>query len=393
MNRRAGGTATREPCADRSIPRQTHGDAAPQSPPATVRTWSSGGFDVWRRRRSSFKLVLGSFGALLVVSLVLAVGIGPASIPPGEVVRLLAHRVSSSIAAPTGPAVNETIVFDVRLPRVLLGALVGAGLSVVGVVLQALVRNPLADPHIIGVSAGASVGATAVIVFGVNAFGIYSLSIAAFLGALIALVLVYVLAQRAGRLSPLRLILAGVAISYLFAAVTSFMTFQADNAALVRSATFWLLGGLGGARWSYLSLPAAAVLAGTALLLLQTRRLDAIMMGDDTAASLGVDPSRFRKQLFVVAALIAGILVAVAGGIGFVALMIPHIARLLVGSSHRRLLPVAALAGAVFLVWADVGARMVVAPEELPIGIITAFCGAPFFLRLMRSRDSRVRVA
>lgn len=350
-----------------------------------------GRLDAWRSRRSSFTTVVGGLTVLLVVTLVLAVGLGPASIGPGDVVRILGHRVMPGAVSWSGPAVDETIVLDVRLPRVLLGALVGAGLSIVGVVLQALVRNPLADPHIIGVSAGASVGATSVIVLGLDAFGIYSLSVAAFLGALVALVLVYALAQRGGVLSPLRLILAGVAISYLFGAVTSFITFQADNAALVRSATFWLLGGLGAARWSYLTLPAVAVVGGSVVLLLQSRRLDAIVMGDDTAASLGVDPSRYRKQLFVLAALIAGILVAVAGGIGFVALMVPHIARSLVGSSHRRLLAVSALVGAIFLTWADVVARLVLAPEELPIGIITAFCGAPFFLWLMRTRGAPTR--
>jgi iron complex transport system permease protein len=278
---------------------------------------------------------------------------------------------------------------DTRLPRVLLGALVGAGLSIVGVVLQALVRNPLADPHIIGVTAGASVGATAVIVLGLGGAGLYTLSLAAFVGALAALVLVYVLARRGGRLSPLRLILAGVAVSYLFAAITSFLVFQADDVTSARSVTFWLLGGLGAARWSTLTLPAMAVLGGTVLLAVQARRLDAIMLGDDTAASLGVDPSRFRKQLFVVAALVAGLLAAVAGGIGFVALMIPHMARLVVGSAHRRLVPVAALGGATFLIWADVGARTLFAPEELPIGVITAFCGAPFFLWLLRRGDTR----
>lgn len=358
-----------------------------------VRTPLTGtGFDAWRRRRSSFTLIIVGLSVLLVGSMIVAVGVGAVEIAPLEVVRILVHEVAPGLASPTGPPVYQTILLDVRLPRVILGALVGAGLSVVGVVLQALVRNPLADPHIIGVSAGASVGATAVIVFGVSTFGIYSLSAAAFLGALVALVLVYTLAQRSGRLSPLRLILAGVAISYLFSAVTSFLIFQSDSVVAARSVTFWLLGSLGTSRWSYLTLPAAAVLGGSLILGLQARRLDAIMMGDDTAASLGVDPSRFRKQLFVLAALIAGLLVAVAGGIGFVALMIPHVARILVGSSHRRLLPVAALGGASFLIWADVGARTLFAPEELPIGVITAFCGAPFFLWLMRSRDVRHRV-
>lgn len=352
----------------------------------------STGFDAWKRRRASFTLIAVGLAVLVAVSTTIALGIGPVAISPGTVVRIVIHRLAPSMVTPDWPTVYGTIVLDVRLPRVLLGVLVGAGLSVVGVTLQALVRNPLADPHIIGVSGGASVGATAVIVLGLNPFGIYSLSAAAFVGALVALVLVYVLAQRSGRLTPLRLILAGVAMSYLFAAMTSFLIFQAESYGAARSVTFWLLGGLGAARWPYLVLPAAAVLGGTALLVLQARRMDALMMGEETAASLGVDTSRFRKQLFVVAALLAGLLTAVAGGIGFVALMIPHVVRLLVGSSHRRVLPAAALGGAAFLVWADVGARTLFAPEELPIGVITAFFGAPFFIWLMRGRSTRNRV-
>lgn len=362
--------------------------SAPSDAPISAPT----GFDAWKRRRSSFTLIVAGLSALVLVSVTLSLGIGPVSISPRTVVGIILHRLSGDLVTPDWPTVNETILLDVRLPRVLLGVLVGAGLSVVGVTLQALVRNPLADPHIIGISAGASVGATAVIVLGISPFGIYSLSAAAFAGALVALVLVYVLAQRGGRLTPLRLILAGVAMSYLFAAMTSFLVFQAESYGAARSVTFWLLGGLGAARWPYLALPAAAVIGGTMLLSLQARSLDALMMGEETSASLGVDTSRFRKQLFLVTALLAGLLTAVAGGIGFVALMIPHVARLLVGSSHRRLLPVSALGGAVFLVWADVGARTLFAPEELPIGIITAFFGAPFFVWLMRGRSVRNRV-
>lgn len=339
----------------------------------------------WHRRRATSRAITTALIVALAVSAIVAMGIGPVAIGPGDVAAILAHQVAPGVVGLPGPTVHETIVVDARLPRVLLGGVVGAGLSVVGVTLQALVRNPLADPHIIGVTAGASVGATAVIVFGAGAAGLYALSAAAFVGALGALVLVYLLAQRGGVLSPLRLILAGVAVSYLLAAVTSFLVFQAEDVTSARSVTFWLLGGLGAARWSTLALPAVAVVGGTAMLAVQARRLDAIVLGDDTAASLGVDPSRFRKQLFVVAALVAGLLAAVAGGIGFVALMIPHLARLVVGSGHRRLLPVAALGGAIFLIWADIGARRLFAPEELPIGVITALCGAPFFLWLLRT--------
>ncbi|MGH8905753.1 MAG: FecCD family ABC transporter permease [Egibacteraceae bacterium] len=349
----------------------------------------SGGFDVWRRRRSSFALVMAGLGVLVAVSVTLSLGIGPVRIAPGEVWRIVVHRVLPGLLDPDWAPVRERILLEVRLPRVLLGAVVGAGLSVVGVTLQALVRNPLADPHIIGITEGASVGATAVLLLGLSPFGVYSLSAAAFLGAFGALALVYMLAQRGRRLSAMRLILAGVAVAYLLSATTSFLIFQAATGGdATRLVVFWLLGGLGAAQWSILALPAAAVAGGAVFLVLRARGLDALLVGEETAASLGVDTSRFRKQLFVAVSLLAGVMVAVAGGIGFVALMMPHIVRLLVGSAHRRVLPAAALAGAVFLVWADVLARTLFAPEELPIGIITAFCGAPFFIWLMRSRRS-----
>jgi len=339
------------------------------------------------RRRGGFGLALALLAAALVVTVVVAVGSGPVAIPMGKVWRIVAARAWPGLDDGSWTAAQSQIVWQVRLPRVLLAAVVGAGLAVVGTTLQALVRNPLADPYVLGITSGAAVGAVGVILLGWSAFGVYSLSASAFLGALGAFALVFAMAQRHGRLSPMRMVLAGVAVSYLLSAVTSFLIFWADTDGIkARSVLFWLLGGLGGARWSHLGLPAAAVAAGTAALALQARRLNALVMGDETATSLGVRVDRFRRQLFVLASLLTAVLVAVSGGIGFVGLMMPHACRLLVGPDHRRVLPVALLGGALFLVWADLAARTVAAPEELPLGIVSALAGAPFFLYLLRRR-------
>jgi iron complex transport system permease protein len=297
---------------------------------------------------------------------------------------LALHNISPVLVTPDWQAFQANIIWEIRFPRVLLGGLVGAGLAVVGATMQALVRNPLADPYLLGVSSGASLGAVAVILLGISWFGIYSLSVAAFLGALCAFVLVYVLARQGGRLTTGRLVLAGVAVSYVLSAAMNVLIYNAPNGEQVKSVVFWLLGSLGGARWAYLGLPALILVAGTLLLIVQSRTLNALSAGEETAATLGVNTTRFRQQSFALTSLITGTLVALSGGIGFVGLMLPHIVRLLVGADHRRLLPVAALSGAIFLIWVDVLARTLVAPEELPIGVITALLGAPFFIWLMR---------
>lgn len=258
-------------------------------------------------------------------------------------------------------------------------------LSIVGVAIQALVRNSLADPYILGVSSGASVGATLVILMGAfSLFGQYALSGAAFIGALVSVILVYFVSQVGGRISGVRLLLAGIAISMVLSAVTSFIVMTAPREEGIRSALYWMMGNLSGAKWEYLTIPFIVVFIGAGYLMLQSRALNALLLGEETAATLGINTQSFRKILIVITALVTGVMVAVSGAIGFVGLMIPHIVRLIVGSDHRRVLPTSALVGAIFLIWADVGARMVLAPEELPIGIITAMCGGPFFIWLLR---------
>ncbi|NEO33284.1 MAG: iron ABC transporter permease [Symploca sp. SIO3C6] len=326
----------------------------------------------------------------LVVSITLAVIIGPVPIEPLRVWQIALSKIFPPQSEDWSPA-QAQIVWLIRFPRVLLAGCVGAGLSVVGLTMQALVRNPLADPYILGVSSGASVGAVLVLLFGVFSFlGVYALSIGAFLGAQFSFIIVFLLAQRSGGISNTRLILAGVAVSYLFSAVTSFLTIKAGTGQAARQVLFWLLGGFSGAKWTDLTLPVLTLGVGLVYLLLQARMLNTLLMGEETAMTLGTNTNRFRKQLFLVTSLLTGVMVAVSGAIGFVGLMMPHIVRLFVGSDHRRVLPMSILMGAIFLIWADVLARVILAPEELPIGIITAICGAPFFIWLMRWKDKAV---
>jgi iron complex transport system permease protein len=280
----------------------------------------------------------------------------------------------------------DRIVWTIRLPRVLLAALAGGGLSIAGATLQACIRNPLADPYVLGVSQGASVGAVVVIVFGSAALGGIGPSGAAFAGALLATGAVFLLGRRAGQFSPIRLLLSGVALGYLCVSVTSFLELKTSPQNL-SDVVFWLLGSVVGAQWNQLAMPAALVFVATVWLLLQGRRLNVLLIGDESASALGVGVNAFRAQLLVASSLLTAAIVAVAGGIGFVGLMVPHAARLIVGPDHRKMLPVAVLMGASYLVLVDLLGRLVGQPGELPLGIFTAAVGVPFFLVLLvRSR-------
>ncbi|RLP94705.1 iron ABC transporter permease [Micromonospora sp. BL4] len=337
-----------------------------------------------QRRRTAIWLLALTAG--LILTGVVAVGSGAIGIPPLTVARIIGHQLLGVPGDVTWTPPQEAIVWQVRLPRVLLGMLVGAGLAVCGVALQAMVRNVLADPYLLGINSGASSGAAAAILFGAGAgFGQYALSTSAFAGALAASLLVFLIARSGGRLTSLRLLLSGVAVGYALYATTSFLIFASGSAEGARSVMFWLLGSLGLARWNALLLIAAIVLGGTVLYLtIVGRRLDALAIGDETAQTLGVSPARFRMGLLVVVSLSVGVLVSAAGSIGFVGLVVPHLARRLVGAPHVRVVPVAAILGAVLLVWADVLARVLLAPQEIPIGIITSLLGAPFLLILIR---------
>jgi iron complex transport system permease protein len=325
-----------------------------------------------------------------VFSITLAVTIGPVPLPMATVWQIAWAELFGGKGDWT--AAQSNIVWMLRFPRVLLAAVVGGGLAAVGVAMQAVVRNPLADPYVLGISSGASVGAVAVLGLGLFAgFGALAISAGAFAGATIAFVVVFLVASAGGQMSPLRLVLAGMACSYSLAGLTSLIVLTSENRELARAVMEWLLGSLGGTRWTDLGLPALVLVAGTFYLQLNARHLNSLLVGDDTAATLGVDVARLRGVLFLVLSLLTGVMVAVSGAIGFVGLVIPHIVRMLVGTDHRKVLPVSILGGGIFLVWVDVVARMAFAPIELPVGVITALLGGPFFIWMLATQRWKAR--
>lgn len=321
-----------------------------------------------------------ALAALTVLSIIVSVAFGAEDIPLGDVWRVVLDRLTGTPGA-TG---YDVIVWDLRLPRSVLAALVGAGLALAGTLMQALVRNALAEPYLLGVSAGAAVGATAVITLGtLSALGVWALSGAALIGSLIATMTVYAVARAQGGLTALRLILSGVVLSSAFMALSSLLVFTAGDPHAAESVMFWLLGSVAGATWVKVLLTATVVLVTFGAALLIHSWLDAYAVGADTATSLGVPVRTLRNALFAVQALLVGVVVSVSGGIGFVGLVVPHAARMVVGATHRAVLPVAVCGGALFMVWVDVISREVAAPREMPLGIITGLVGAPVFLYLM----------
>ncbi|MFE2228641.1 FecCD family ABC transporter permease [Streptomyces kronopolitis] len=346
--------------------------AAPEEDPAARRTPRAG-------------LLAAGLGIALVAALTAAVCLGSTDIAPGHVWSVVLRRLGGAAAR---AGTDDLIVWQLRVPRALLAALVGAGLGLVGTATQAMVRNPLADPYLLGISNGASLGAVAAIVLGFSADSLLGLglSAAAFAGALVSFALVWCVARRGGGFSPLRLVLAGVGIGQFLSGFTSYLVLQAGDEQQTRSVLFWLMGSLGGATWSVLWLPAAAVAAGLLALQARARAMNALIMGDETAAGVGVDVTRLRRELFAVTGLLTGVLVAVSGAIGFVGLMVPHLCRLVVGGDHRRLLPLSALTGALLMVVVDLVCRTAMDSQELPVGVVTAMIGAPVLLFLLDRR-------
>jgi len=334
---------------------------------------------------SRYRLLLVGLAVLLALSCALSLAFGAARVELEQVLAILARHLFGITAETPVSVGQDSIVWQLRAPRVLLGALVGAGLAVVGTVLQAVTRNPLADPHLLGVSSGAAFGAVVVVLYLGEFAGLLSLPLAAFVGALASMLLVLAIASRSGRLHSDRLLLAGVAVSFVMMAASNLLLYL-GNPHAASSVLFWMLGGLGLARWELLWLPALCLALALAVLLGLGRALNALMAGEQSAVSLGLEPRRVRLLVFVAASLLTGVLVSLSGAIGFVGLMLPHVARFLVGAEHRRLLPVAALLGALFLVWVDVAARTWLAPQDLPIGIVTAAIGGVFFVALLRRR-------
>ncbi len=339
-----------------------------------------------RRRSTAMLMLVSNLGMVaLLVSLSIAVSVGAIAIPLETVWGIVIHKIAPDTLASSWSAGREAIVWDIRFPRAILACLVGAGLAIVGASLQAVTRNPLADPHLLGISAGGAFGAILALLHTGLFLGVLTVPLLAFLGALATTGLVLAVSQFASATSADRLVLAGVAVSFVLMSAANVLIFLGDPRA-THTVVFWMLGGLGLARWDQLIYPASVLLGCGTYLWLKSGILNAMTLGDETATTLGIPVARFRLTVFAMGALITGVMVAFSGIIGFVGLMIPHIVRLLVGGDHRRLLPISALCGAVFLMWADIAARTVMAPNDIPIGIVTGLIGGVFFLWLLRQR-------
>jgi iron complex transport system permease protein len=331
----------------------------------------------------SRRVALAALAAVAAASAVLGTLVGSVPVDWGQAVLAVLQSVPGlgGIGGPVDPLVRS-IVVDLRLPRVLLAAFVGAALGVGGAAMQALLRNPLADPYIFGVSSGAAVGSAAAIALGFSLLGALSFPAAAFLGAILATLLVYQVARSSGRLPAETMLLAGLAIGSLLAAVASFIVFM--DARRHVNIIFWMLGSFDQASWDRVGAVALITVVASLALLLQSRPLNAMLFGDESAAYLGIEVERFKvATLFLVALLTAGA-VAFAGIIGFVGVIVPHAMRLVVGPDHRHLVPASALFGGALLVTCDLVARSIMPPTQVPVGILTAFLGAPFFVYLLR---------
>ena len=334
------------------------------------------------------RYVWASLAGALACALLVATAAGSVSLSFPGVLGALAAKLGLGATTSSLGATGETILFTVRLPRVLLAALVGGGLAVVGAVLQAVFRNPLADAGLLGVGAGAALGAVAAINLGLASTVFFALPLAAFAGALVTVLAIYFVAFASGRASLHGLLLTGIAVSALASALTSVLLVATEEFR-VKTVLFWLAGGLEGRGWTHVQASAVFVLAGAALLVLLSRPLDVLSLGEEEAASLGLPVRATRLGLLGLASLVAGACTAVAGAVPFVGLMAPHALRPLVGPLSRRLLPAAFLGGALLVVLADLGARALSTRYELPLGALTAFVGAPYFLAALRANEGR----
>lgn len=337
----------------------------------------------WRRGIVAIP-VLGLF---LLMAAVAATAIGSVSLPFGEVVEILASRL---LGAPVGGS-NDAIIWQIRMPRVVTAIIVGGALGTAGAVFQGLLRNPMADPYIIGTSGGAALGATVALLAPIqlSILGFTFVSIAAFGGALGAVLLVYNIARVGPRTPVTTLLLTGFALSSILAAIMSFLMFISNNA--LRRIVLWTMGGLGGANWTQLQVVIPAILAALAAVYALAPDLNAFLLGDEQAASLGIRVERRKLILLGLGSWLTAAAVSVSGLVGFVGLVVPHVVRLVLGPDHRLLLPASTLVGGVFLVTADLVARSAMPPAELPVGIVTALVGGPFFIYLLRKsrRDYR----
>lgn len=335
-----------------------------------------------------FSMILILLAILLVISLFWGLSIGTVKIPLTDIYQAVIHQFTSGvpIEAPGQGPIHD-IVWLLRLPRLILAALVGCGLAVCGVIMQAIVKNPLADPYILGISSGASLGATSAILLGIGAsFGPNFIGVTAFIGAFIMSLAVLFISNLGGRSNSMKLLLAGMALSAVCGAFSSFIVYFANNKEGMQNIAYWMMGSLAGAKWNELMVIAPVIIFSVLFFCTQSRLLNLMLLGDETAITMGTDLHSYRQWYLLISSLIVGFAVYSAGMIGFVGLIIPHVMRMFVGPDHNKLIPTSALVGAIFLVICDGLCRIIIPHTELPIGILISMIGAPAFIYLMVKR-------
>lgn len=341
------------------------------------------------KKKSFFAVTMIILLIILVVSIIIAVGIGSVSIPAREIIDVLIYKIfgiGDSSVYNNSPV--SDVVWLIRLPRLILGVAVGIGLSVCGVVMQAIVKNPLADPYILGISSGASLGATLAIMLGIGTiFGGNFVGIMGFAGAFAVSVLVLFLSNVGGRTNSIKLLLAGMALSSVCSSFSSFIIYLSNDKEGMLSVTYWLMGSLAGAKWESIAFVLPFIIVCALFFWSQHRTLNLMLLGDDVSITLGTDLHKFRHIYLLISSAMIGFVVYSAGMIGFVGLVIPHIVRMVFGTDHKRLIPASALLGAILLVWADVLCRKIIPNTEIPIGILISMLGAPCFVYLMAKKS------
>ena len=338
-----------------------------------------------RSKEISVALLMLLLAVLLVLAFLWALSIGTVKLSFMQIYEGIVNQLTSGMAIETaGQGPVHDIIWLLRLPRLVLAALVGMGLSVCGVIMQAVVKNPLADPYILGISSGASLGATAAILLGIGvALGENFVGIAAFIGAFAMSLGVLFISNLGGRSNSVKLLLAGMALSAVCGAFSSFIVYFANNKEGMQTIAYWMMGSFAGAKWETLAVIGPIVLLAVLFFWTQSRMLNLMLLGDESALTLGTDLHIYRQIYLLVSSLIVGFVVYAAGMVGFVGLVVPHVIRMLVGTDHKKLIPVSALTGAVFLVIADGLCRVIIPRTELPIGILISLIGAPCFVYLM----------
>lgn len=321
---------------------------------------------------------------MLFLSIGFAVTMGSVDISIKEVYEVILYKLFKIGDSYVGSGAIADVVWLIRMPRIVLAIAVGIGLSVVGIVMQAIVKNPLADPYILGVSSGASLGATLAVVLGIgSSFGRNSLGIMGFIGALGVSVLVLMISNIGGRSNSIKLLLAGMALSSVCSSFSSFLVYISDDSEKLKTITFWLMGSLAGAKWSEIVIIMPIIILGVVFFITQYRTLNLMLLGDEVSITLGTDLHKYRIIYLLITSLMIGLLVYVSGMIGFVGLIIPHIVRMIFGTDHRNIILISALLGAIILIWADVLSRVLIKGTEIPIGIVISIIGAPLFVWLM----------